>query len=191
MDKWTDGLGLDSGSSVISGWEWMRRKDSLSEANAHLLLEIIQGWKAFQGDRDGLEIAIRRLATLPSRAGRSEAEDRLLDTAIALETMYGLDAPEITYKLGTRARCILGPTGRNTLRYSEGLRISIVRAPLWCTGLEEGRDRLILRKCSQVEGSWPRDSAGVVERWKSSPMGQLSHVSRGGRSKLVIVIGGP
>ena len=76
--------GLDSGSSVISGWEWMRRKDSLSEANAHLLLEIIQEWKAFQGDRDGLEIAIRRLAILPSRAVRFDAEDRLLDTAIAL-----------------------------------------------------------------------------------------------------------
>ena len=115
VDKWMEGLNLDSGDSVISGWEWMRRKDSLSEAEADLLLEIIRGWKGYQGDRDRLELAIRRLAALPSRAGRFVTEDRLLDTAVALETMYSLDAPEVTYKLGTRAGCYLGTNGEERI----------------------------------------------------------------------------
>ena len=116
VDKWMEGLNLDSGSSVISGQEWMRRKDSLSEADADLLLETIRAWKGYQGDRDRLGLAIRRLATLPSRAGRFGTEDRLLDTAISLETMYSLDAPEITYKLGTRAAHYLGTTGEERIQ---------------------------------------------------------------------------
>ena len=115
VDKWMEGLDLDSGSSVINGWGWKGRKDSLSEADADLLLKIIRGWKAYQGDQDRLELGIRRLAILPSRAGRFVTEDRLLDTAIALETMYNLDAPEITYKLGTRAGYYLGANGEERI----------------------------------------------------------------------------
>ena len=116
VDKWMEGLDLDSAASVINGREWMGRKYSLSEADADLLLEIIRGWKGYQDDRDRLELAIRRLAALPSRAGRFGAEDQLLDTAIALETMYSLDAPEITYKLGTRAAHYLGTTGEERIQ---------------------------------------------------------------------------
>ena len=90
VDKWMEGLDLDSDFSVMHGQEWSRRRDSLSEAGADLLLEIIQLWKGYQGDRDRLELAIGRLAALPSRTGKFETEDRLLDTAIALETMYNL-----------------------------------------------------------------------------------------------------
>ncbi len=111
VDKWMEGLDLDSGSSVISGWEWKRRVESLSEADADLLLEIIRGWKGYQGDRDRFELAIRRLATLPFRHRKFVTEDRILDTAIALETMYSLDAPEITFKLATRAGYLIGNDG--------------------------------------------------------------------------------
>ena len=34
---------------------------------------------------------------------------------VVLETMYGLDAPEITYKLGTRAGWYLGTNGEERI----------------------------------------------------------------------------
>ena len=122
VDKWMEGLDLDSGASVISGREWMRRTDSLSEADGDLLLEIIRRWKEYQGDRDRLDLATRRLATLPSRAGRFDTEDQILDAAIALETMYNLDAPEITYKLGTRAGYYLGTNGEERIEIFRKVR---------------------------------------------------------------------
>ena len=72
-------------SSVISGWEWMRRKDSLSEANAHLLLEIIQGCKAFQGDRTSLKLPYADLTPCLQERGGSTRKTGFWDTAIALE----------------------------------------------------------------------------------------------------------
>ena len=115
VDGWMEGLDLDSASSVVSGGEWNRRGEYLSEANGDLLLETIRGWRGYQGDRARIELAIRRLAGLPSRAGRFDTEDRLLDTAIALETMYNLDSPEITYKLQTRAGYYLGTSSEERL----------------------------------------------------------------------------
>ena len=77
---------------------------------------MIRRWKGYQGNRDSLELAIRRLAALPSREGRFGTEDRLLDTAIALEAVYSLDAPEITYKLGIRAARYLGTNGEERIQ---------------------------------------------------------------------------
>ena len=70
----------------------------------------------YQGDRDRLGLAIRRLGGLPSRIGRFGTEGRVLDTAIALETMYSLDASEITYKLETRAGYLLGTNGEERMK---------------------------------------------------------------------------
>ncbi len=50
---------------------------------------------------------ISRLAESLARSGRFKSEDRILDVAIALERMYGLDSGEITFKLKTRAACFL------------------------------------------------------------------------------------
>ena len=122
VDKWMAGLDLDADASVIQGWEWSRRKDCLSEADEDLLLEMIRGWRGYQGDRNRLELAIRRLAALPSRAGRFGTEDQILDTAIALETMYNLDAPEITYKLQTRAAYYLGTSKKERLEIFRKVR---------------------------------------------------------------------
>ena len=111
VDKWMEDLnrnvrfGWTSGGGFVNDW-W--RESELSEDCATTLLDMIRAWPEYQGDRERLGLAIRRLAALPSRVGRFSTEDRLLDTAIALETMYSLDAPEITYKLGTRAGHYLG-----------------------------------------------------------------------------------
>ena len=111
VDRWMEDLdpnvrfGWTSRRSWVNDW-W--RENQLSEDGARTFLELIRGWRTYQGDRELLGLAIRRLAALPSRAGRFGTEDRLLDCAIALETMYNLDAPEITYKLQTRAGYYLG-----------------------------------------------------------------------------------
>ena len=125
VDRWMEDLnpnvrfGWTSGRSSVNDW-W--RENQLSEDGARSFLELIQGWRTYQADRELLGLAIRRLAALPSRAGRFGTEDRLLDTAIALETMYNLDAPEITYKLQTRAGYYLGTNGKDRMEIFRKVR---------------------------------------------------------------------
>ena len=72
-------------------------------------LKLALGWHTKEDKTDALKLAIRRLAASVSRpGGRFGQEDRILDVAIALEIMYELDTPEITYKLKTRAGYFLG-----------------------------------------------------------------------------------
>ena len=57
---------------------------------------------------------IARLAEALARSGRFAADDKILDVAIALERMYGLEGGEISFKLKTMAACFLesDTTGR-------------------------------------------------------------------------------
>ena len=50
---------------------------------------------------------ISRLAESLRRSGQYQAEDKILDVAIALEEMYELDDGEISFKLKARASCFL------------------------------------------------------------------------------------
>ena len=117
-DKWMEAFdpnvkhGWSSGRSRRNDW-WQENK--LSENDAAIFLEMLEGWRGYLGDRDRLGLALRRLAVLPSRTGRFGVEDRILDAAIALESMYSLDAPEITYKLGTRAGYFLGTNAKERI----------------------------------------------------------------------------
>ena len=74
--------------------------------------------------------ALDRLAALSSRIGRFGMEDRILDTAIPLETMYSFDSSEITFKLATAPDIFSAPTEMNALRYSARPRIPTMRVPL-------------------------------------------------------------
>ena len=111
VDRWMEDLdpnvkfGWTRGSGWVNDW-W--KENHLSEDGAEGFLNLIQAWRTYRGDRHQLGLAIRRLAALPSRIGRLGTEDRILDTAIALEIMYGVDKSEITYKLKTRAGYFLG-----------------------------------------------------------------------------------
>ena len=58
------------------------------------------------GNRD-YEPVIARLAEALARSGRFQADDKILDVAIALERMYELDGAELSFKLKTRAACFL------------------------------------------------------------------------------------
>ena len=74
---------------------------------------MLSGWRAYDGKgRERLRLAVRRLAASHSREGRLRVEDRILDSGIALETMYDLSGSEITYKLRTRAAYFLGHDAR-------------------------------------------------------------------------------
>ena len=125
VDRWMEDLdpnvrfGWTSGRSWVNDW-W--RVNQLSEDGARTFLELIRGWRKYQGDRELLGLAIRRLAALPSRAGRFGTEDQLLDSAIALETMYNLDAPEITYKLQIRAGYYLGTNAEERMEIFDKVR---------------------------------------------------------------------
>ena len=102
MDRWMEDLDPNVKFGWTSGGGWRNDwwdETHFSEESAEAFLEMIRAWRRYQGNRDRLALAIRRLAALPSSIGRFGTEDRILDTAIALETMYGLDSPEITYKL--------------------------------------------------------------------------------------------
>ena len=87
--------------------DWWQTSD-LSRDSAQIFLEMVAGWADYKGRRELLDSAIRQLATLYSRVGRSGTSDRILDAATALEVMYGLSAPEISYKLRVRAAFFLG-----------------------------------------------------------------------------------
>ena len=83
-------------------------RHSLSEEDTEVFREMICGWQNYQGKHDVIKLAIRRLASSISRINPFGIEDRILDTAIALEAMYNLQGSELTYKLSTRAAYFLG-----------------------------------------------------------------------------------
>ena len=80
-------------------------------------------------------LAVRRLAGSFGRTGRMQLQDRLLDYAIALEVLYRLDSSELTYKLATRAACLLEKSpGKRLATFTEmtefyDIRSAIVHGP--------------------------------------------------------------
>ena len=114
VEKWMEDLDPDVRFGWTSGRSWMNdwwRENDFSEDSANTFLALVRAWPLYRGDRDHLALAMRRLAALSSRGGRFGTGDRILDTAIALETTYSLDSSEITFKLATRAGFFLGIDG--------------------------------------------------------------------------------
>ncbi len=64
---------------------------------------------------------VARLAEALARDGRFAAEDRILDVAIALERMYGLDGGEISHKMRTRSSWFLGRDAEDRVRVMESV----------------------------------------------------------------------
>lgn len=59
---------------------------------------------------------IAQLAEALARSGRFRIDDRILDVAMALERIYELDRDEISFKLKTRAACLLETGKEDRLR---------------------------------------------------------------------------
>ena len=96
---------LDSGGNTHDVWPKGR---DLSQDDADAFVSLAHGWIK-HGRARKVSLAIHRFAASFSRSGgRFGTEDRVLDTAIALEIMYGLDGSGLTDKLSTRAAWLLG-----------------------------------------------------------------------------------
>ena len=81
----------------------------LTPAQATEVREWLETWASFGAERGVLELGLARLVSSFRRhRGRFRLEDRVLDIAVALEVLYGLDSGELTHKLSTRAAHLLG-----------------------------------------------------------------------------------
>lgn len=96
-------FGPGSRTGFIQDDHWNRKE--LAQEHVSDLRKLLLKWSRFKGKRDTLELAVNRLASSIKRdRGRFRVEDRILDTAIALELMYDLGSSgELSYKLRVRA----------------------------------------------------------------------------------------
>lgn len=123
LAKWMHDINSNFGHESLSGQTFATdgfwHEDELSDETAATFQQLVSGWKNFQyqkRERETLSLAVRRIASSFSRAGRLMLEDRILDYAIALEIFYELDNPDMTFKLGTRAAYLLGKTSEERQR---------------------------------------------------------------------------
>ena len=92
--------------------EWWKVK-IFGPAEVAEIRRLGEAWAVLDsGDRDRLELSLGRLVSSQRRnVGRFRHEDRLLDIAVALEVMFGLQGGELTHKLSVRAAHLLGHSG--------------------------------------------------------------------------------
>ena len=110
LDRWIEEINpnfafgsMDSGGFIYDVWPDGRE---LADADADAFLGLSQGWHTYPGQSDAMTLAVRRLAASLSRpGGRFGGEDRILDTAIALEVFYGGATGR---RLSRRAATLLG-----------------------------------------------------------------------------------
>ena len=68
------------------------KEHPFSQQDAAAFASLASRWCTYRGQRDVIDLAIRRLAASFARVGGPfSAEDRILDVSIALEIMYGPD----------------------------------------------------------------------------------------------------
>ena len=110
------------------------------------LAEAREAFENRQGERYGrMAPIVGRLAEALARDGPFAGEDRILDVAIALERMYGLDQGEVSFKLKTRAAYFLESDTEARLRVFKdvgafyGARSKIVHNSRKKRGAAEGR----------------------------------------------------
>ncbi len=100
---------------------WNFRDESLAEKDIDELRSLWRRYKEYRGERLPIERVVEHLARALARHGRFASQDGILDTAIALETVYTADArTEIAYRLATRAASFLGvdPDDRTSIAKS-------------------------------------------------------------------------
>ena len=100
----------------FQAWEWWKVK-AFEPAEAAEVRGLCEAWGSFGGaGRDHLELSLGRLVSSKRRnLGRFRYEDRLLDIAVALEVLFGLQGGELTHKLSIRAAHLLGDSGEERL----------------------------------------------------------------------------
>ena len=108
-------------------WGWSARSfDRLAVSRTVCMDALAQAENMFR-ERDGaryrrLAPIIARLAEAQARSGRFADEDKILDVAIALERMYGLDGSEIAHKMRIRAAWFLGADRDSRMRETKAVK---------------------------------------------------------------------
>ena len=133
LDRWIEEINpnfafgsQDSGGFTSDVWPDGRE---LSDADADAFLRLSQGWHTYPGQSDAMTLAVRRLAASFSRpGGRFDGQDRILDTAIALEVFYGGTTGR---KLSRRAAALLGAgAAEQTVTYDQVRRFYSLRSEI-------------------------------------------------------------
>ena len=154
------------------------RTQQLTSCQALRVGTVLEAWTGVRGrNRSRLELGLARLASSIRRnRGRFPLEDRILDVAVALEVLYGLEGGELTHKLSTRAAYLLGgdsPEKRvevyDRVQELYRARSSIVHGRKRLnrkergeaqkaaeSGFEIGRDTLVELLRRRVEPDWKR-----------------------------------
>ena len=123
----------------------------LSDHEVETFRELMQGWGACRQRHDAVELAIARLADSLSRTGRFELEDRILDTATALEIFYELGGSELRYKLATRGACFLGDNSEERKSILKRLKTFYnQRSAIVHNGKTTDNDRTVAENLSDV-----------------------------------------
>ena len=144
-----------------------------SQRDAAAFASLAGHWCAYRGQRNVIDIAIRRLAASFARVGGPfSAEDRILDVSIALEIMYGPIKQKLAQELSARAKRLLGQDSdqrdwiSNTVKSFYVVRSAIVHGKRKIKGgrdaidkaLEDGRDLACLTLAELL-------SRGPVRDW--------------------------
>ena len=124
LDKWIAEIdpNFAFGTMVSRGFVsdvWPQSR-ALSDEDAVAFLALSKGWHRHPGQSDAIALAVRRLAASLSRpGGRFDYEDRILDTAIALEAFYEGSTGR---KLSRRAAALLGTNAEEQIGFFEQAR---------------------------------------------------------------------
>ncbi len=85
------------------------KEHPFSQQDAAAFAALASRWCTYRGQRDVMNLAIRRLAASFARGGSPfSAEDCILDVSIALEIMYGPTKHKLGHQLAARAERLLG-----------------------------------------------------------------------------------
>ena len=144
-------FGAGTHALVAYSPDWLLNGHDPTIGEIEAFLKLVRYMHANDESLNKLKRAARRLGSSLSRSwGRFGQEDRILDVAIALEIMYELEAPEITYKLRTRAGYFLGNNSEERVNIFENVkcfynvRSKIVHDP------EKAGDRDLIREVSST-----------------------------------------
>ena len=113
-------LGLeDRGLGFYRSWPAHRFDgfEPMPEAEPEAIGEAMQVYKDRENERfEKYAPVVARLSEALARNGRFAVDDRILDVAIALERMYGLEGGELSHKMCTRVAWFLGTDAQSRLR---------------------------------------------------------------------------
>lgn len=141
---------LDTGMTYPThhtGWQNSIMTTELSpEQKSEIAKWILSLKNIHSGSTDSIELALSRLAASLSRRGMLSEQDKILDIAIALEILYGLEGPELTEKISARTGWFIGKDGQDRLMIKETIRKFYNRRSNIVHGRNVGKDMTLFNQ---------------------------------------------